>query len=107
RRQDGVAALVDNLVAREELGHALRQVPDLERLIGKVGYGSANARDMKALAQGLGMLPALAAQLEALTGRAMEGIKDGMLGLEDLQQAIDGAIRDEDDDHRLPFTIRE
>ena len=107
RRQDGVAALVDNLVAREELSHALRQVPDLERLIGKVGYGSANARDMKALAQGLGMLPALAAQLEALTGRAMEGIKDGMLGLEDLQQAIDGAIRDEDDDHRLPFTIRE
>ena len=60
RRQDGVAALVDNLVAREELSHALRQVPDLERLIGKVGYGSANARDMKALAQGLGMLPALA-----------------------------------------------
>ena len=37
----------------------------------------------------------------------MEGIKDGMLGLEDLQQAIDSAIRDEDDDHRLPFTIRE
>src|SRR5699024_179497 len=61
RRQDGVAALVDNLVAREELGHTLRQIPDLERLIGKVGYGSANARDMKALAQGLGMLPALAA----------------------------------------------
>lgn len=107
RRQDGVAALVDNLVSREELGHALRQVPDLERLIGKVGYGSANARDMKALAQGLGMLPALAAQLSALTGRAMEGLHNGMLGLEDLQQQIDSAIRDEDDDHRLPFTIRE
>ena len=107
RRQDGVAALVDNLVAREELGHTLRQIPDLERLIGKVGYGSANARDMKALAQGLALLPALATQLSALTGRAMEGIHQGLLGLEGLQQAIDGAIRDETDDHRLPFTIRE
>ena len=107
RRQDGVAALVDNLVAREELGHTLRQIPDLERLIGKVGYGSANARDMKALAQGLALLPALAAQLSTLTGRAMEGIHQGLLGLEGLQQAIDGAIRDETDDHRLPFTIRE
>ena len=107
RRQDGVAALVDNLVAREELGHTLRQIPDLERLIGKVSYGSANARDMKALAQGLALLPALAAQLSTLTGRAMEGIHQGLLGLEGLQQAIDGAIRDETDDHRLPFTIRE
>ena len=53
RRQDAVGVLVDHTVAREELALTLRQVPDLERLIGKVVYGSANARDMKLLAQGL------------------------------------------------------
>lgn len=59
-----MAVLVDNTVAREELALTLRQVPDLERLIGKVVYGSANARDMKLLAQGLAVLPALCAQAE-------------------------------------------
>ncbi len=107
RRQDAVAALVGNAVAREELTLTLRQIPDLERLIGKVVYGSANARDMKLMAQGLAVLPALAAQSEGISSAALREVTAGLLGLEELQQRIDAAIRDEDDEHRLPFTIRE
>ena len=107
RRQEAVAALVGDTMAREELALTLRQVPDLERLIGKVVYGSANARDMKLLAQGLSVLPTLAAQAAGLAGRALTEVTAGLTGLEDLQAQLDGAIMDEDDDHRLPFTIRE
>ena len=107
RRQDAVAALAENTVAREELILTLRQVPDLERLIAKVVYGSANARDMKLLSQGLGQLPALSAQAAGVPGRALSPLLRELEGLEDLRQAIEDAIRDEDDDHRLPFTIRE
>ncbi|MGN0985888.1 MAG: DNA mismatch repair protein MutS, partial [Candidatus Enterenecus sp.] len=107
RRQDAVAVLADNTVAREELILTLKQVPDLERLIAKVVYGSANARDMKLLSQGLGQLPTLSAQAAGLSGRALSALLRELEGLEDLRQAIDDAIRDEDDDHRLPFTIRE
>ena len=107
RRQDAVETLVADTVAREELILTLRRVPDLERLIAKVVYGSANARDMKLLAQGLGELPALNAQAASLSGRALTAILRDTEGLEDVRQAIDAAIRDEDDEHRLPFTIRE
>ena len=107
RRQDAVAALTGDAVAREELILTLRRIPDLERLIAKVVYGSANARDMKTLAQGLGELPALYAQAAGISGRALAPLLRSLEGLDDLQQAIDAAIRDEDDDHRLPFTIRE
>ena len=48
-RQDQVAALTADGVVREELSRALRRVPDLERLIGKVVYGSANARELRSL----------------------------------------------------------
>ena len=107
RRQDAVGALVADAVAREELVLTLRRIPDLERLIAKVVYGSANARDMKTLAQGLAELPTLSTQAAGISGRALAPLVRELEGLEDLQQTIDAAIRDEDDEHRLPFTIRE
>ena len=107
RRQEAVAVLVDNTVAREELSLTLRQVPDLERLIGKVVYGSANARDMKLLSQGLAVLPTLCTQAEGLSGRMLTEVTASLEGLEQLRALIDGTIRDEDEKNRLPFTIRE
>ena len=106
-RQEAVAALASRTVEREELGRALRQVPDLERLIGKVVYGSANARDMKSLGQGLGALPELGGRTAGLPGRCLAQAAADLGGLEDLREEIDSAIRDEDEQHRLPFTIRE
>ncbi len=107
RRQDGVATLAGDAVAREELALTLRQVPDLERLIGKVVYGSANARDMLLLGEGLGMLPQLARQAREAGGRTLEPLARGLEGLDELQALIRAAIREDADDNRLPFTIRE
>ncbi len=108
-RQDQVAALAADSVVREELALTLRRVPDLERLIGKVVYGSANARDMLTLADGLAVLPELAGQgapLAQAAPRRFEFLEE-FSGLDDLQALLKGAIRDDDEDHRLPFTIRE
>ncbi len=107
RRQDAVACLCADAVAREELALTLRRVPDLERLIGKVVYGSANARDMLLLGEGLAVLPELSRQAREAGGRALAPLARGLDGLEELQAALRAAIRDEDEDHRLPFTIRE
>ena len=107
RRQDAVAELTRDGVAREELTLTLRRIPDLERLIGKVVYGSANARDLLALADGLAVLPQLAAQAGAAAGRALAPILRGLEGLDGLERDLHAAIREEDEDHRLPFTIRE
>ena len=108
-RQDQVAALTADAVVREELSRTLRQVPDLERIIGKVVYGSANARDMLTLADGLAVLPVLAEQSAGLVKAAPRRFEflDQFTGLGDLQALLKQAIRDDEDDNRLPFTIRE
>ncbi len=107
QRQDAVAELARDGVAREELVLTLRRIPDLERLIGKVVYGSANARDVLALADGLAVLPQLMEQARTVAGRALAPILRGLEGLDGLERDLHSAIRDEDEDHRLPFTIRE
>ncbi len=108
-RQDQVAAIAGDTVTREELSLTLRRVPDLERLIGKVSYGSANARDMLTLAEGLGVLPELAGQAAPLAQAAPRrfGFLERFTELQDLQALLRSAIRDDEDGHRLPFTIRE
>lgn len=106
RRQDAVASLIADTPRRSELAAALRSIPDLERLISKVVYGSANAKDMKQLGQGLGALPGLAALLQPLGG-PLSVLTQSFTGLGPLQQLIDSAIRDESDNTPLPLTIRE
>ena len=108
-RQDQVAALTADAVVREELTLTLRQIPDLERIIGKVVYGSANARDMLTLADGLAVLPELARQAAGLVRAAPRRFEflEQFTGLGDLQALLKQAIRDDEDDNRLPFTIRE
>ena len=43
RRLEAVGWLVDNAVEREELLQVLREIPDLERLISRIVYGTAGA----------------------------------------------------------------
>ena len=59
RRLGAVEALVNAAIPRQELSAALREVPDLERLIGRIVYGTAGGRDLVSLSAGLGKLPRL------------------------------------------------
>lgn len=59
-RQDTVQELVDKSFLRQELQGLLHQIYDLERLAGRAGSGTANARDLLGLAESLGKLPELA-----------------------------------------------
>ena len=62
-RQGGVSELVERRTLRLALRRLLRPMGDLERLAGRAGAGSASARDLVALADGLERLPRLAALL--------------------------------------------
>ncbi len=63
-RQRGVAEFVDSPFLREDTRELLREVLDIERLVGKVSTGRANARDLVGLAQSLEVVPRLRAKLE-------------------------------------------
>ncbi len=64
-RQDTIQELVENTSLRQDLRQLLRQIYDLERLTGRAGSGTANARDLVALADSLLRLPELARLVEA------------------------------------------
>ncbi|MDJ0796236.1 MAG: DNA mismatch repair protein MutS [Calothrix sp. MO_167.B12] len=59
-RQDTIQELVENTTLRQDLRHLLRQIYDLERLAGRAGSGTANGKDLVALADSLSKLPELA-----------------------------------------------
>ncbi|TAD77931.1 MAG: DNA mismatch repair protein MutS [Oscillatoriales cyanobacterium] len=59
-RQGAIGELIDRPDLRQDLQRLLREMYDLERLAGRAGAGSANARDLAALADSLGRLPELA-----------------------------------------------
>ncbi len=106
RRQQGVADLVEDAITREELSLALREVTDLERLAGRVVYGSAGSRDLAALSAGLGRLPHIRDLLSHCPSPLLQELLGQLDDLPELRAMLDSALRDEDD-KPLPFSVRE
>lgn len=102
RRLEAVGWLVDNPIQREELVQLLREVPDLERLISRVVYGTAGARDLVALAAGLERLPLLQNHLPGKSPSLLAKVRGGLEGLPELTALIARGIVDEP-----PFSVRE
>ena len=102
RRQQAVADLVEDIVIREELSATLREVTDLERLIGRVVYGSAGGRDLVALCNGLGKLPRLRELLEGGSSTLLGNLREQLDDLPELRELLSSALVDEP-----PFSVRE
>ena len=73
-RQGGVSELVAQRSLRLAIRRLLRPMGDLERLAGRAGAGSAGARDLVALADGLERLPQLAAQLAKASSAPLQAL---------------------------------
>lgn len=70
RRLDAVEELKSNAISREEIREYLSPVYDLERLVTKITYKSANPRDMIAFQSSLAMLPHIRYILEDMQSPA-------------------------------------
>ncbi len=94
-RLDAVEELVASQVAREDLAAALRPVADAERLVSRLVLGQGNARDLRALANALLALPALADLLASRASVVLAGAARRLRGLEDLAANLDRAVAEE------------
>ena len=102
RRLAALEELNSHLITREELREYLSPIYDLERLIGRISYQTANPRDLIAFKTSLGMLPHLKTLLSELESPLLLEIQEDLDDLQDLYDLIERSIQEEP-----PITIRD
>ena len=102
RRQSAVEELVGNYMRREEIAELLSHVLDLERLVTRIVYGTANGRDLRAVWATVSVLPELKRLLADSESEELKRIYRELDVLEDVCAEIEHAISD-----TPPVSIRE
>lgn len=102
RRQGAVEELYGNYMLREEIGILLENVLDLERLITKIVYGTANGKDLRAVRSTIAVLPEIKAQIANCRSEELVRINAELETLDDIFDKIDKAICE-----NPPFSVRE
>ena len=95
RRQDVVEELNMSYISREELCEYLNPIYDLERLIGRISYKTANPRDLIAFKTSLEMLPHIKRLLGEFRSAVFKELEADLDPLEDLYSLIERAIEDD------------
>ena len=95
KRQDAIEELNNKPMIRDEIREYLQPVYDLERLISRISYHSANPRDLLAFRSSLEMLPHIRLLLKECSCSALQEIYEDMDALEDLCELITAAIVDD------------
>ena len=102
RRQNAVEELMGNFILREEIRELLSNVLDIERLVTRIVYGTATARDLRAVANTVKILPELKELLYGCRSDELSALYSDLETLDDIYQRIDIAICE-----NPPVSIRE
>ena len=102
RRSAAVEGLTKDSVARGELIAALQGFGDMERILGRVVYGSAGGRDLSALRSAMERLPGIRGQMAPFSDRRLRELREAIDPLEDVCSRIAETLCDEP-----PFSVRE
>ncbi len=101
-RLEGVQELKDNVMMRGEIRETLKKVYDIERLVGKIAYGTVHARDLISLKSSLYQLPELKKLIEVANSPILSSLNSQMDLMEDVAKLIEDAITDDP-----PMTLKE
>ena len=102
KRQDAIADINNHLITREELREYLNPIYDLERLITRVTYLTANPRDLIAFKNSIHMLPPIKSLLADFDAELLKEIEEELDPLEELFDLIEQSIIEEP-----PVSVRE
>ena len=101
-RQNAVDELCGDSILRDDIIQALRGISDIERLMTRIVYGSANAREIRALAYAAEALPTVRELLRGMKSGELKDIYKSIDTLNDIRELVEQAIVDEP-----PLTVRE
>lgn len=102
KRQNAVGELADSPMLRDTVRNALTGVSDIERLMTRIVYGTANAKELKSLQLTIERLPSVKEALGGCRSAMLKEICESVDLLEDVRALIDSAIVDDP-----PFSVRE
>ena len=102
KRQNAVAELFDNSLLRDELRALLSDINDLERLLSRIAYASANAKELRKLSAAVTPLPEIKDRLQNSSSSLLKGIWSEIDTLQDIKELVETAIVDDP-----PFSLRE
>ena len=102
KRQNAVGELVDEPMLRDEIKELLTGVNDIERLMSRIAYGTANAKELRSLCATVEKLPALKEILQNTNSAMLKSIYNNIDTLQDVYELINSSIVDEP-----PFSMRE
>ena len=94
-RLEAVKELKDNVILRGEIIELLKKVYDVERLAGKISYGSANARDLISLKNSAKQLPDIKKVISETKSKYLRSLYEELDTLDDVYKVIDDAIVEE------------
>lgn len=101
-RSEAIAELVSNPIVLDELKLSLREILDMERLMGRVGSGRANARDLYGMGRSLSKAVKVAEALSGLKSPVFHALSETLLSAEGKGDEILRMLNDD-----LPMTVRE
>ena len=101
-RQSAVGDFFGEFMLREDLREILSHILDLERLTARVVYGTATAKDLRAIADSIADLPSFLSLLSGCKSTGVRSLCDGLDPLRDVYELINNAIAD-----NPPLTVRE
>jgi DNA mismatch repair protein MutS len=102
RRQNAVGELFDNTPLRDELRQALSGINDMERLMSRIAYSTANAKELRSLSSTIAPLPIIKNALLTSSSALLKSIESNIDLLDDIKELVEAAIVDEP-----PFSVRE
>ena len=102
KRLNSVKELKDNPILRGDIADLSKKVYDIERLVGKISYGNANARDLISLKNSVKQLPELKKIMSNTESTLLKELYNELDILEDIYNIIDVAIVEEP-----PISVKE
>ncbi len=101
-RHNAVDELTQDAMLCGNIAASLSGINDIERLITRISYGTANAKELRALSSAIDRLPEVKANISQCRSALLTEIRTSIDTLEDISSLINAAIVDEP-----PFTVRE
>ena len=102
RRLESIEAFNEDVITRDEIREYLNAIYDLERLMSKISYKSANPRDLIAFKHSIAMIPHIKFLLRTMKAADLKDFYESLDTLTDIAELIESSIEEEP-----PISIKE